>query len=65
MTRYRMPAQDNARWDGFPFRDGDVVISTPPKSGTVWTRMICALLVFGTPDFDGDLDALSPWLGLT
>ncbi|WP_433283934.1 sulfotransferase domain-containing protein [Pseudonocardia sp. CA-142604] len=61
-VRYRMLAQDNARWDGFTFRDDDIVISTPAKSGTTWTQMICALLVFGTPDFDGDLDALSPWL---
>jgi hypothetical protein len=53
---------DSARWDGFAFRDRDVVISTPPKSGTTWMQMICALLVFGTPDFDGDLDELSPWL---
>jgi aryl sulfotransferase len=57
-----MLVQDSARWDGFSFRDRDVVISTPPKSGTTWTQTICALLVFGTPDFDGDLDALSPWL---
>src|ERR1700754_1118717 len=25
-------------------------------------QMICALLVFGTPDFDDDLDELSPWI---
>jgi hypothetical protein len=59
-----MLLHDNARWDGFAFRDGDVVISTPPKCGTTWTQMICALLVFGTPDFDGDLDTLSPWLDM-
>ncbi|WP_433283936.1 sulfotransferase domain-containing protein [Pseudonocardia sp. CA-142604] len=66
MVRYRSVFQDSARWDGFAFRDGDIVISTPPKSGTTWTQMICALLVFGTPDFDRELDALSPWMdGLT
>lgn len=62
MVRYRTLVHDNARWDGFAFRDRDVVISTPPKSGTTWMQTICALLVFGTPDFDGDLDELSPWL---
>jgi aryl sulfotransferase len=62
VVRYRSFLQDSARWDGFAFRDGDVVISAPLKSGTTWTQMICALLVFGTPDFNGDLDALSPWL---
>jgi aryl sulfotransferase len=66
VRRYRSVFQDSARWDGFAFRDGDIVISTPPKSGTTWMQMICALLVFGTPDLDRELDALSPWLdGLT
>ena len=25
---------DSERWDRFPFREGDIVISTPPKAGT-------------------------------
>ncbi|GAA1203779.1 sulfotransferase domain-containing protein [Pseudonocardia alaniniphila] len=62
MERYRMVGFDSARWDGFAFRDGDIVISAPAKCGTTWMQMICALLVFGTPDFEGDLAALSPWL---
>jgi aryl sulfotransferase len=61
-VHYRDMAYDSRRWDGFAFRDDDIVISTPPKSGTTWTQMICALLVFGTPDFDRDLDQMSPWL---
>jgi aryl sulfotransferase len=60
--RYRTLIHDNARWDGFAFRDRDIVISTPSKSGTTWTQTICALLVFGTPHFDRHLDELSPWL---
>jgi len=59
---YRAMTYDSSRWDGFAFRDGDIVISTPPKCGTTWLQMICALLVLGTPDFDGDLDRISPWL---
>ncbi|MDF2758993.1 MAG: hypothetical protein K0S99_1625, partial [Thermomicrobiales bacterium] len=43
-TRYRSIIADSARWDGFAFRPGDVVISTPPKSVTTWTQMLCALL---------------------
>jgi aryl sulfotransferase len=65
VVRYRTVGFDNARWDGFAFRDGDVVISTPVKCGTTWMQMICALLVFGTPDFDGDLAEISPWLDWT
>ena len=45
--RYRSDEEDSARWTGFPFRDGDIVISTRSKSGTTWMQMICALLVFG------------------
>ena len=51
-----------SRWASFPFRPGDIVISTPSKSGTTWMQMICALLVFQTPDLPASLDDLSPWL---
>ena len=47
--RYRGIVHDSARWDGFELRPGDIVISTPPKCGTTWTQMICALLVFQEP----------------
>ncbi len=60
--RYRSLIQDNARWDGFELRPSDVVISTPPKSGTTWTQMLCALLIFDGPEFPAPLSKLSPWL---
>lgn len=60
--RYRTMMQDNARWDGFDLRPSDVVISTPPKSGTTWTQMLCALLIFDGPDFPAPMSELSPWL---
>ncbi len=60
--RYQSDDEDSARWDGFPFRDGDIVISTRSKSGTTWMQMICALLVFQTPDLPAPLTELSPWL---
>jgi len=40
--RYRSSDEDSARWLGFPFRDGDIVISTRSKTGTTWVQMICA-----------------------
>ena len=41
--RYRSLVADSARWDGFAFRTGDIVISTPTKCGTTWTpQMLCA-----------------------
>ncbi len=60
--RYQSPDEDSERWLGFPFRLGDIVISTRSKSGTTWMQMICALLVFQGPELPGPLGELSPWL---
>lgn len=62
--RYRSVIADSARWDGFPFRPGDIVISTPPKCGTTWTQMLCALLIFDGPDFPAPMDQMSPWMDM-
>jgi len=61
-VRYRSVDEDSARWAGFRFREGDIVISTRSKSGTTWMQMICALLIFQTPDLPAPLTELSPWL---
>ncbi|RLV76198.1 hypothetical protein D3C57_143270 [Streptomyces rapamycinicus NRRL 5491] len=60
--RYLSPEHNSVRWDDFPLRDGDIVVSTPPKSGTTWVQMMCALLIFQTPDLPQPLEVLSPWL---
>jgi aryl sulfotransferase len=39
-----------------------MVISTRSKTGTTWVQMICALLIFQTPDIPGTIGGLSPWL---
>ena len=62
--RYRSVLFDSARWDDFPFRPGDIVISTPPKCGTTWMQMICALLIFQDRPLDKPLTTLSPWLDI-
>jgi hypothetical protein len=61
-VRYRSPDEDSGRWAKFAPRDGDIVISTRSKSGTTWMQMICALLVFETPQLPRPLSELSPWL---
>lgn len=61
-VRYQSDDEDSARWLGFPFRSGDIVISTRSKSGTTWMQMICALLVFQTPKLPAPLVELSPWV---
>ena len=63
-TRYRSIVADSGRWDGFVFRPGDVIISTPSKCGTTWTQMLCALLIFDGPAFPAPLDEVSPWLDM-
>jgi aryl sulfotransferase len=59
---YTSPDEDSSRWIDFPFRDGDIVMSARSKTGTTWVQMICALLVFQTPDLPDSLSNLSPWL---
>jgi hypothetical protein len=61
-VRYRSADEDSGRWIGFPFRHDDIVISTRSKSGTTWMQMICALLIFKTPNLPAPLSELSPWL---
>lgn len=63
-ARYKNMVFDSARWEGFEFRSDDIVISTPPKCGTTWTQMICALLVLQTTTFEQSLDLISPWLDM-
>lgn len=55
---------DSARWEGFEFRPDDIVICTSYKAGTTWTQMICALLIFQTPDLPMPLAEISPWLDM-
>ena len=51
---------DSTLWDGFPFRDGDVIVGTYAKSGTTWTQQIVGQLIFqGDPDVR--VADISPW----
>ncbi|HUO11373.1 MAG TPA: sulfotransferase domain-containing protein [Caulobacteraceae bacterium] len=59
--RYETAVADSARWDAYRPRDGDIIVATPPKCGTTWTQMICALLVHGRA-LPAPLTRLSPWL---
>lgn len=61
-TRYTSSEEDSARWLDFPFRDGDVVISTRSKSGTTWMQQICLSLVPGSAELPDALPRLSPWV---
>jgi aryl sulfotransferase len=54
---------DSTMWNGFAFRDGDIIVSTYAKSGTTWTQQIVGQLVFGGAE-DVDVAELSPWVDL-
>jgi aryl sulfotransferase len=52
---------DSTKWNGFDFRDDDIVIATWSKSGTTWTQQIVSQLIFqGDETVFGQ--AISPWI---
>lgn len=54
---------DSTVWNGFRFRDDDIVIATYAKSGTTWTQQIVAQLLF-QGEADLPVADMSPWLDL-
>jgi aryl sulfotransferase len=64
VRRYEGTVYDSSRWDGFELRPGDIIIASPPKCGTTWTQMICALLILQAPELPLPLDTLSPWIDM-
>ena len=64
VRRYVGTMYDSNRWDGFELRPGDIIIATPPKCGTTWTQMICALLILQEPELPLPLNRLSPWIDM-
>lgn len=60
--RYETMVADSGRWSEFPQRAGDIIVCTPPKCGTTWTQMLCALLVHQSAEFPLPLTRLSRWI---
>lgn len=59
---YRGTLTDPARWSVWVPQRGDILVCTPPKSGTTWTQTILAMLVHSGPDLPQKLPTLSPWI---
>ena len=54
---------DSTMWDGFDFRDDDIVIATYAKAGTTWVQQIVSQLIFeGRADLP--VAEMSPWIDL-
>ncbi len=54
---------DSTVWNGFAFRDDDIVVATYAKSGTTWLQQILGQLLFADADTLPIAD-MSPWLDL-
>ncbi len=54
---------DSTIWNGFDFRDDDIIIATYAKSGTTWMQQIVGQLLFS--GVEGlEVAEMSPWLDL-
>ncbi|UYV38911.1 sulfotransferase domain-containing protein [Rhodobacteraceae bacterium D3-12] len=61
---YLGPLTDSRRWDKVKIRPDDVIVVTPPKSGTTWMQTIVALLLTGDPWVAPDLSIEMPWVDI-
>lgn len=52
---------NSTMWNGFQFRDDDIVIATYAKSGTTWMQQIVSQMLFNG-DIEIDTQAMSPWI---
>jgi len=60
-THYVGLLTESRRWQHYRPRAGDVVVSTPPKSGTTWTQGILFLLMSGDPSVKAEPSRNAPW----
>jgi len=57
-------ALDPKRWDQFMPRENDIVVTTSLRSGTTWTQVIVANLIFQDGNMPAPIGDMSPWYEL-
>ncbi|WP_169052673.1 sulfotransferase domain-containing protein [Pseudooceanicola onchidii] len=55
---------DSTRWDAVAIRPDDVIVVSPPKSGTTWMQTIVALLLSGDPQVVPEFSIQMPWVDI-
>lgn len=56
--------EDSRRWSHIETRPGDIVISTPPKSGTTWMQEIVHSLLWPDLDAPGSRGEIARWVDM-
>ncbi|MEM7285961.1 MAG: sulfotransferase domain-containing protein [Actinomycetota bacterium] len=54
--------EDSRRWREIDLREDDIIVSTPPKSGTTWTQGMLLSMLWPDGDPPGTLGELSRWV---
>ncbi|MGI9369022.1 MAG: sulfotransferase domain-containing protein [Ruegeria sp.] len=62
LLSYRGSITDPNRWSTWHPRLGDILICTPPKSGTTWTQTMVAMLIHEKSTLPEAVHVMSPWV---
>ena len=61
---YLGPLTDSRRWQRVSLRPDDVIVASPPKSGTTWMQTMIALLLSGDPEVEPNVSLNMPWVDI-